>query len=301
MGILEFRHYLFQRPSIVSNEKQLLAVLNDAMCNEKKKYQFLCKAYKAGILDALKASNPPSSDDQQRIIQDLQTNYGLIEATAKSTVDFWVQSFDGFSFEGIDPLKAFMALPKTIGNGEVLPGPRLIAISHNPLRKEVQLQWNRQQTAESYEVWRSIGQEPAILVKSGTFPLPRFSDKEIVSGEVYTYVVRSKAKNSDAFSEFSNMLQIATPFSGSTFEISEVRIVNDAVQLRWTYQTDAEQYCLKRKDLIANDGESVFTIPNSQFLYVDKANAAEAQLCYALECKRRNHTPLVTQEIVLTV
>lgn len=301
MGIAEFKHYLFQRPSSVANEKLLLAILKDAMCNESKKYQDLCQAYNAGILDAIKASNPPNDNDLKHIIWDLQTNRGLVEQAAKATVDFWVKSFEGFSFDGLDSLTSFMELPRPMSEEGAVTGPNLTGISYNPLRREVLIQWRRDQQADGYEVWRSTGQNRATLVKDGSFPLPRFIDKDTVPGEVCSYVIRSKIKNSEKYSEFSNMLQIAIPDGNSTFEISEVRVLNDGIQLRWTYQTAAEHYLIKRTDLIANEGEVHFSVSNSSFVFIDTFQPGELQLKYYLECERRNQSPLVTHEIVLTV
>ena len=34
MGIVEFKHYLFQRPTSAANEKQLFAILKDAMSSD---------------------------------------------------------------------------------------------------------------------------------------------------------------------------------------------------------------------------------------------------------------------------
>lgn len=301
MWIAEFKHYLFQRPACVTNEKQLLAILKDAMCIESRKYQDLRQAYNAGILDVIKASNPPSDNDLQRIIWDLQTNRGLAEQAAKATVDFWVKSFEGFSFEGVDSLTSFMELPRPLSDEDTVSGPNLKSIRYDPLRREVMIQWCRDHQADSYEVWRSIGQDRALLERDGSFPLPRYIDKDTVPGEVFSYVIRSKIKNSEKYSEFSNMLQIAIPDGNSTFEISEVRVMNDGIQLRWTYQTAAEQYLIKRTDLIANEGEIQFSVSNTSFVFMDTFQQGELQLKYCLECERSNQSPLVTHEIVLTV
>ena len=69
----------------------------------------------------------------------------------------------------------------------------------------------------------------------------------------------------------------------------------------WTYQTDSEQYLVKRKDLVAGDGEVTFVVPNSQFRFMDTVHHEETQLSYILECKRRNNSILASREIILTV
>ena len=96
-------------------------------------------------------------------------------------------------------------------------------------------------------------------------------------------------------------MQIAVPAGDSAFEISEVRVLNTGIQLRWTYQTATERYLVKRTDLVANDGDVSFAVPSSQFVFVDPLQPRGVQLKYTLECDQRNQSPLISHEIVLTV
>lgn len=45
-----------------------------------------------------------------------------------------------------------------------------------------------------YEVWRAKENDPPILVKSGSFPIPRYQDFDVAEGCLYTYAVRAKIK-----------------------------------------------------------------------------------------------------------
>lgn len=303
MSAAEFKKYILQRPTAVNDKKQLLAILKDAMRSDKKKYHALYQVYEAGILDVLKISNPPSNDERRQIIKILTQQYALAQQAAEFAVDFWVESLDGFSFENIGDLNggSFMALPQNKEGEDALPGPRLITISYNPLRKEVLLQWKRQQEAESYEVWRSVGEQRAELIKQGTFPLPRFADKEIISGELHTYVIRSKRKAREEKTLFSNILQISVPQESDSFEIGELRVLDDAVQLRWNYLVDVSQYLIKRKGVEESDWKTIAFVPNVQFTYVDKDVINETQYVYQVECQRRNHSALISHEVALTL
>ncbi len=301
MGLLEFKHYISQRPEAVSNDNILLAILSDAMCNEQKKYRALVSAYRAGIWDAIKASNPPSNDEQDHIISDLQTKYGLVEAAAKGAVDFWIQSFQGFSFDNINRVTSYMGLPIPDKDDLPPPGPQLVKISYNDTLKGISLQWTRQQDAGSYEIWRSVDEQKASIIEQGMFALPRFMDKDISVGKLYSYVVRSKIKDSEKSSMFSNVLQIAVPIDNAEFEIREVRVANDGIQLMWSYQVGATEYLLKIKEAFSEKTEKIIKIPNSQFTFTDNEISVENPLSYMLECERRDGPSLISREITLTV
>lgn len=301
MGILEFKHYINQRPEAVSNDTILLAILNDAMCNDQKKYRALVSAHKAGIWDAIKANNPPSDDEKNRIILDLQANHGLVKQAAEFAVDFWIQSFDGFSFDSINGIFSYMGLPIPDKADLLSPGPQLVKISYNAALRGLSLQWTRQQNAGSYEIWRSVDEQKASIIEQGTFALPRFMDKDISAGKLYSYVVRSKIKDSGKPSMFSNVLQIAVPQDNADFEVGDVRVTNDGIQLMWTYQAGATEYLLKITDPFSEKTEKIIKIPNSQFTFTDNEISVENPHSYVLECERRDGPSLISKEITLTV
>ena len=90
----EFGNYLRQCPTALNDKNRTMGLLKDALNNDLPKFRVLQAAYELGVVDAIRRSNPISTDDRLRITTGLVSQYAMLETAAKHAIDYWESSID---------------------------------------------------------------------------------------------------------------------------------------------------------------------------------------------------------------
>ena len=206
----EFGKYLTQCPHALNSKTGTLGLLKDALQNDMPKFRVLQAAYALGILDALRKSNPLTAEDRMRILTGLSSQYAMTDSAAQKAVAYWQESITPDILKNAEKEQvscppsenpatspASFASPQRQGINIPANRPTIISISQDTIRLGLRIQWKRQPGLRGYEVWRAKENDPPILVKSGSFPIPRYQDFDVAEGCLYTYAVRGILSGED--------------------------------------------------------------------------------------------------------
>ena len=156
----EFGNYLRQCPTALNDKNRTMGLLKDALNNDLPKFRVLQAAYELGVVDAIRRSNPISTDDRLRITTGLVSQYAMLETAAKHAIDYWESSIDAdilvhSSCETDVDTKAVLPSPVMPSSPARMPDKDIIkvtTISQDFIRLGIRLQWENEQilTAMNY-------------------------------------------------------------------------------------------------------------------------------------------------------
>lgn len=279
----DFSQYLNERPELLLHPKQLMGVVKDVMGSRKAQYRAIQAALELGILDLLRVRCPLEQSERTRLITAIQHDYAMVERAAVFAVDFWDTHMSTELFEKADKANMtweresdsiLFSEPDSQASIYVRPvddAPVLIFVKLDYLKNGISVQWQRHPKAERYQIFRIDSKKKSVLLKEGTFPLPRYCDTDVDDGETYTYLLRAviKKDGQEVFSDYSNQLKITASFKQRGFQIREIRVQQDQVQIRWTYQVAIQQYTVKIRQTGDVNWRTSVSLPATQFFYTD--------------------------------
>ena len=299
----EFGNYLRQCPTALNDKNRTMGLLKDALNNDLPKFRVLQAAYELGIVDAIRHSNPISTDDRLRITTGLVSQYAMLEAAAKHAIDYWESSIDA------DILSH--AACETDANIEIIPSSPVVqpspakqpakniikvsTISQDSIRLGIRLQWEKRSDIDRYELWRAKDTEQPIKIKDGTFPIPRYQDCDVEPNVLYTYVIRGTDESGKGLAQ-SPDLQLVSPSKPPVFQIREVQFVFSGVQIKWTMIFEAISYRILRFSDTAG-WQTLAELPVTQTMYLDPAVQNGDVVKYKIQCICKNNILLETTAI----
>lgn len=300
----EFGKYLTQCPHALNSKTGTLGLLKDALQNDMPKFRVLQAAYELGILDALRKSNPLTAEDRMRILTGLSCQYAMTDSAAQKAVAYWQESITPDILKNAEKelvscptsenpatSPASFALPQRQSIN--IPGnrPTIISISQDTIRLGLRIQWKRQPGLQGYEVWRAKENEPPILVKSGSFPIPRYQDFDVAEGCLYTYAVRGILSGEDkTYTVGSNDMQLTAPKRKFSFQFIEAASSQSGIKLAWGFVFGSACYIVEKYDTFGNDWFQLAELPSDITQFVDQSAIAGESNRYQLICKLKDGT-----------
>lgn len=305
----EFGRYLKQCPAALKDKTRTLSLLKDALNNDLPKSRVLQAAYELGIVEAIKRSNPISTDDRLKITTGLVSQYAMLENAAKNSIDYWQNSIDSDilyrAFNDADECgepcvnsvesTAQPAPPIKPSQNQSENRLKIRSILQDSIRLGIRLQWEKQSEIECYEIWRAKATEQPIKIKEGSFPIPRYQDYDVEANCCYTYAIRGLNEAGKDIAHSAD-IQLIAPSKPPVFQIRELQFAFSGIQIKWTMLFEAEKYIVQKY----SDSYGWITLaelPVEQTMYLDAAAQAEKTIKYKIRCVCKNGTTLETTEI----
>lgn len=299
----EFGNYLRQCPTALNDKNRTMWLLKDALNNDLPKFRVLQAAYELGVVDAIRRSNPISTDDRLRITTGLVSQYAMLETAAKHAIDYWESSIDAdilvhSSCETDVDTKAVLPSPVMPSSPARMPDKDIIkvtTISQDFIRLGIRLQWEKRTDIDRYELWRAKGTESPVKIKNGTFPIPRYQDCDVEPNVLYAYAIRGTNESEKSLAH-SPDLQLVSPSKPPVFQIREVQFAFSGVQIKWTMIFEATSYRILRFSDTAG-WQTLAELPITQTMYLDSAVQNGNIVKYKIQCICKNNTLLETTAI----
>lgn len=282
----EFGKYLCQCPDALRNKSTAMGLLKDALHNDLPKFRVLQAAYELGIIESLRKSNPITQEDRLRIITGLSSQYAMTESAAKNAISYWQNSITPEILKKVDARQPEMTVDSEIewnssdsprSQATFIPEnrPSIVVISQENNRCGIRIQWKRKPGIQGYEVWRAEENGQPKLVKSGTFALPRYVDYDVNEGVLYTYAIRGIiGSNKNEYTPSSNDMQIVSPSKVAVFQIREIKMISDGIQLSWSYSQDADYYVVEKFDEFEDNWFPLVQLSAGTTQFVDETESA---------------------------
>lgn len=305
--LTEFGKYLKKCPMALNDKNRTMGLLKDALNNDLPKFRVLQAAYELGIVEAIRRSNPVSTDDRLRITTGLVSQYAMLETAAKHAIDYWENSIDAdilscAPFEVDTSTDVFCSSPAvqpslvTSSANNVI---KVTTISQDSIRLGIRLQWKKQENIDRYEIWRTKGNEQLIKVKDGTFPIPRYQDYDVEPNILYTYAIRGTDEAGKSLAH-SPDLQLVSPDKPPAFQIREIQFAFSGVQIKWTMIFETEIYRVLRFSDTAG-WKMLAELPVTQTAYLDVTAQSGDAVKYKIQCLCKNSTLLETTAIEVSL
>lgn len=305
----EFGRYLKQCPAALKDKTRTLSLLKDALNNDLPKFRVLQAAYELGIVEAIKRSNPISTDDRLKITTGLVSQYAMLENAAKSSIDYWQNSIDSDilyrafndadecgepcinSVESTAQTTPLIKLNQTHSENRL----KIRSISQDSIRLGIRLQWEKQSEIECYEIWRAKATEQPVKIKEGSFPIPRYQDYDVEANCCYTYAIRGLNEAGKDIAHSAD-IQLIAPSKPPVFQIRELQFTFFGIQIKWTMLFEAEKYIVQKYS-DSYGWTALAELPVEQTMYLDTAVQSETSVQYKIQCACKNGTELETAEI----
>lgn len=305
--LTEFGKYLKKCPMALNDKNRTMGLLKDALNNDLPKFRVLQAAYELGIVEAIRRSNPVSTDDRLRITTGLVSQYAMLETAAKHAIDYWENSIDadilsGVSFEADTSTDVFYSSPAVQPSSVTSLDKNAIkvtTISQDSIRLGIRLQWEKQGNIDRYEIWRAKGTEQPVKIKDGTFPIPRYQDYDVEPNMLYTYAIRGTDEAGKSRAHSLDR-QLVSPDKPPVFQIRELQFSFSGVQIKWTMIFETEIYRVLRFSDTAG-WKILAELPVTQTAYLDVTAQNGDAVKYKIQCHCKNSTLLETTAIEVSL